>query len=407
VRVPAECYQLEATIGAFLPELRPAQRLGLALWVYGAVLAGSACQVAVLAALLPLGGSVHGLRQRLREWLYDGADRAAPCATQLDVAGCFAPLLRWAVAWWQGTELALAVDATTLGQRVVVLTVSVLYRGAAIPVAWHVRPATAAGAWMPPILDLLDRLAPAVPAGWTVLVLSDRGLWSPRLDARIRQRGWHPLLRLQGGATVRPAGQRRRVRARALVPGPGHAWVGAGVVFRDRAKRRAGTVLVVWDADQAEPWVLLTDLPPGQVGVCWYGLRAWIELGFRALKGLGWRWERTRRTDPERVARHALVLAVATLWALAYGTRAEDAAVRGVAPANLRVQPPPPPPGYRRRVSVFLRGLLQLRWQLLRVRRLWARVWLAPEAWPDPPPDLVVTRVPTPPGTAHARYLPL
>jgi hypothetical protein len=39
----------------------------------------------------------------------------------------------------------------------------------------------------------------------------------------------------------------------------------------------------------------------------------WIEFGFRALKGLGWRWERTRRTDPDRVARHWLVLAVATL----------------------------------------------------------------------------------------------
>ncbi|HEY7033017.1 MAG TPA: transposase [Thermomicrobiales bacterium] len=52
---------------------------------------------------------------------------------------------------------------------------------------------------------------------------------------------------------------------------------------------------------------------PAAVGVLWYGLRMWIEVGFRALKGLGWRWERTRRTDPDRVARHWLVLAVATL----------------------------------------------------------------------------------------------
>ena len=39
-----------------------------------------------------------GSRQDLREWLHDGADRAAPCWVQLDVDACFAPLLRWVLA---------------------------------------------------------------------------------------------------------------------------------------------------------------------------------------------------------------------------------------------------------------------------------------------------------------------
>jgi hypothetical protein len=391
VRLPREYYQLDATIGAHLPQLSPGQRRGLALWVYGAVTAGSACQAAVVAALLPLAGG-HALRQRLREWLYDGADKAAPVRAQVEVAACFAPLLRWVLSWWRGTEVALAVDATSLGDKVVVLSVSVLYRGTALPVAWHAFPANRKGAWMPALVGLVDRLAPAVPAGLTVLVLTDRGLWSPRLWKRLRRHGWHPLLRLRREATFRPVGGRRQ-RADALVPGPGHAWVGAGTAFKHKAARQAGTLLVVWDEGHAEPWLLLTDLPPAAVGVCWYGVRAWIELGFRALKGMGWRWERTRRTDPDRVARHWLVLAVATLWAVAYGTRAEDAARRGVAPATLRTAPPPPSPAPRRTLSVFARGLAQLRWQLLRARRLWARVWLVPEPWPAPPPGLVIQRV--------------
>lgn len=401
MRVPREVYQLEAELAARLPALRPAQRLGLALWVYGAVLAGSACQVAVVAALLPLALTEHAVRQRLREWLYDGTDRAAPCKTELDVATCFAPLLAWVVRWWQGAALPLAIDATSLGDRLVVLTVSVLYRGCAIPVAWQVLPANKPGAWMPHLLALLERLAPAVPAGLTVLVATDRGLWSPRLWDALRRHGWHPLLRLRRETTFRPVGGQRQ-RADRLVAGPGRAWVGTGTAFKHAPKRRHGTLLVVWDADQAEPWILLTDLAPDAVGVCWYGLRAWIELGFRALKGVGWRWERTRRSDPDRVARHWLVLAVATLWVLAYGTRAEDAAVRGVAPANLRTAPPPPPADYRRTLSVFAVGLHRLRWQLLRLRRLWTRVWLVPDPWPEPSPDLVITRVLTPLAAAHA-----
>jgi len=134
VRYPRGCYQVEQALADHFPHLRPAQRRGLALWVYGAVLAQSACQSAVVAALLALG-SWHGLRQYLREWTYDGADKAAPCATQLAAAACFAPLLRWVLAWWRGEGLALAVDATAHGDRVVALVVSVLYRGAAIPVA--------------------------------------------------------------------------------------------------------------------------------------------------------------------------------------------------------------------------------------------------------------------------------
>jgi hypothetical protein len=401
VHVPREVSQVEATITTFLPDLRPAQRLGLALWVYGAVVAGSACQVAVVAALLPLGTAEQAVRQRLREWLYAGEDKAAPCKVELDVATCFAPLLRWVLAWWRGDALALAIAATALGDKVVVLTVSVLYRGCAIPVAWHVLPANRAGAWVPPILALLNRLARAVPPEMIVIVQTDRGLWSNRLWDGIRVLGWHPLMRLQLAATFAPIGQVRRP-VRTQVPGAGHAWVGAGTAFKDRAARRDGTLLVVWDTGQKGPWVLLTDLGPAEVGVLWYGLRTWIELGFRALKEVGWRWERTRRTDPDRVARHWLVLAVATIWVLAYGTRAEDAALAGVVPANLRTAVAPPPPDHRRTLSVFARGVGQLRWQLLRARRLWKRVWLTPQAWPSPSPDLLITRVLTPLEIAHA-----
>ncbi|HET6385251.1 MAG TPA: hypothetical protein VFJ58_17805, partial [Armatimonadota bacterium] len=139
MHLPDEFYQLEKTIAKYLSELRPAQRTGLCLWVMGAVLAQSACQNAVITALLAYGG-FHTLRQYLREWLYDGADRAAPCSVQLEVSRCFAPLLRWLLSWWQGKEIALAIDATTHHDKLTALVVSVLYEGCAIPVAWHIMP---------------------------------------------------------------------------------------------------------------------------------------------------------------------------------------------------------------------------------------------------------------------------
>jgi hypothetical protein len=73
----------------------------------------------------------------LREWDYPAQDKAGPHRRTLEAATCFAPLLRWVLAWWpeQQRELALALDATTLGQRFTVLCVSVRVGGCAIPVA--------------------------------------------------------------------------------------------------------------------------------------------------------------------------------------------------------------------------------------------------------------------------------
>src|SRR5437763_1642200 len=223
MHVPRELYPIERALAERLPHLRPPQRRGLALWVLGAVLAQSACQSAVLAALL-VHGRYHALRQRLREWLLDGAEKAAPCAAQVEAEACFAPLLRWVLGWWRGRELALAVDATAHREDLVALVVSVLYRGSAIPVAWAILPGNTPGPWLGPILRLLRLLRPAVPPGWTVLVLADRGLWSPRLWRRVRRLGWHPLLRIQRRTTVTPDGGGRRPAGRWSGPArPGSA----------------------------------------------------------------------------------------------------------------------------------------------------------------------------------------
>lgn len=390
MRSSAACYQIEEAIATHLPTLTEPQQRGLALWVQGTILAGSACQNAVLTALTTSLREWQAVRQYLREWLYDGQDKATPCAAQVEVRTCFVPLLRWVLARWQGKQLALAVDVTAHGPAITAIVVSVLYRGTAIPVAWVILQGNTKGAWMPHILRLLRQLAPAVPEDWQVLVLADRGLWSSRLWKRIKDLGWHPLLRLTGSITFAPAGQKRQ-RARDLVPGPGHAWVGQGVAFKD-ARRRAGTLLVVWATGRQDPWLVFTDLRPRQVGIAWYGLRMWIELGFKALKGLGWHWDQTRRTDPARVARHWLVLAVATLLVLATATRLEDAERLELPPAALQHPPRHPrwrPVGPSRLVSLLAQGLTELRRQLVQ-GRLWRCCWLAPEPWPDPPPHIQV-----------------
>lgn len=397
--VPAVSH-VQALTETFRPHLRPAQQRGVAEWVVGTLAAESGCEQAILTRLEALGLPTHATRARLREWLYDGGDRAAPCATSLAGEDCFAPVLGWVAAWWTGETLPLAIDATSVRDRQVVLSLRVLYRGSAIPVAWVVLPHRGTGTWLPALERVLALLAPAVPPTMTVLVMTDRGLWSPRLWRAMTANGWRPLMRIRPDATFAPQGQRRQ-RARELIPGAGWCWVGVGGAFKHRATRLAATLVVVWDTGHKEPGLLLTDLAPDAVEGCWYGRRVWIELGFRALKSLGWHWERTRRTDPARVARPWRVLAVATRLNLAVGTRLEEAAQRGLPPGRLR-RPRTPPPARPRRTSVFRRGLDWLHLRVLRGRRWWRALWLLPEALPTLAADRSILRHGVPQGGAQA-----
>src|SRR5205085_9302313 len=192
-----------------------------------------------------------------------------------------------------------------------------------------------------------------------------------------------PIVRGHLGTIITTAASGRQCAAHTLVAGPGRAWVGRVVLFKTPARQLRVTLLVVWGDGYAEPWVLVTTLPPRQVGVYWYGLRAWIECGFRDLKALGWCWERTQRQAPTRVARHWLVLALATLWALAAGTVAEEAQRQDLPRALVQppTQPPPVQTG-RRTVSVFQRGGQLLRLHLA-AGTMPRQSWLVAEAWPE------------------------
>ena len=390
MRFPSVYYQMHQEIIEHFPGLRPSQQAWLALWVFGMIQAKSATQSAVVAALSPWGKG-ETLRQYLREGLYDGKDRAAPCSTQIEVSHCFGPLLSWVLSLWRGDHLPLALDATLLNDEIVSLTISVLYRGNALPVAWAILPANTKGEWRSHLLRMLEALAGVVPRRVQGVVMADRGLWCPAFWHALVRQGWHPLMRLHPGITFAPHGGPRQ-KVEGWLKGPGHAFLAKGVAFGRKNRRLAATLLVLWETGEKEPWVLLTDLPPDPSILRGYALRYWIEAGFRSLKGMGWQWQKTRRRDPKRVERHWLAMAVAQLWTLSVGTRAEDEApgkrsLHQEAPQEalqealpLRVHPGRTP----RTVSLFRRGLAHLQRQFLE-GQLWKQRWLAPEPWPNPP----------------------
>jgi Transposase DDE domain len=373
-------------ICTYLSHLSRPQAAVLALWSLGMVLARS-CALTAVGTLLAtwLDRKEQTVRQQLREFCYEAEAKRGFHRQALAVEPCFVPLLRWVLHHWQGTQLALALDATTLGTRFTVLAVSVVYRGCAIPVAWTILPANQPHAWRREWLRMLRTLRPAIPTGWTVIVLADRGLYAGWLFRRIVRLGWHPFLRINRGGTFRPDPQATYRPLTSFVPRPGTRWQGTGTAFKRQQRRLRCTLLACWEEGYTDPWRILTDLPPDASEAGWYGLRAWIEQQFKCIKRAGWQWQRTRMTQPERAARLWLAVAVATLWLLSVGGAAEEAIPVSTLLDVTAVL------GHQRRqrratrlrlVSIFRRGWITILVALLRQAPLPLGA-LLPEPWPQ------------------------
>lgn len=355
----------------------------LALWSLGMILArrcgldSVACHLARL-----LGQSDNTVRQRLREFYQEASAKAGAkrgCKRRdWAVAECFVPLLRWVLSFWSCPRLALALDVTNLGDRFHVLCVSVLYGGMGIPVAWKILPANQKEPWHPHWCALLHCLQPAVPADWLVVVLGDRGLESPRLFREIAAVGWHPLLRVKATGKFRPAGWVRWYTFGSLVAQVGQRFAARGHAYQTVPEPLACTLLALWEPGHAEPWLLLTDLEPPAASPCWYAFRAWVEQGFKIVKGGALHWQHTRMTKAQRAERLWLAIAVTLLWLVVIGAEVEADQRRETVGAIPQRKTKPA----ARRHRLFQLGLAE--WLAAQISgRPLLQGKLAPEPWPE------------------------
>ena len=111
-------------------------------------------------------------------------------------------------------------------------------------------PGNKPGKCIDPIVELLDPLSVAIPERMRAIVMTDRGLRSPKLWEKIISLGWHPYMRQSINTTFRPENG-TRMPARRLVSAPNGCFIGRGTAFRAASKRIQGTIIVIWVEGQA------------------------------------------------------------------------------------------------------------------------------------------------------------
>jgi hypothetical protein len=64
------------------------------------------------------------------------------------------------------------------------------------------------------------------------------------------------------------------------------------VAFPKKPERRLEcTLMACWEEGYEEPWFLVADLAPDQAEGLRYGMRSWIEQGYKLLKSGDWQWQ--------------------------------------------------------------------------------------------------------------------
>jgi len=154
-------------VAELLPNMSKSQAAVLGLISYGMVILDGCGMTRLSNGLGQIEQVPAGrLRQRLREFYYEAEAKRGKKRREVDVQKCFGDLLRGVLRGWEGKkELALALDASTLGERFTVLNISVMYRGCGIPVTWKIIPAMEEGEWRTYWEGMLETLAASRAAG--------------------------------------------------------------------------------------------------------------------------------------------------------------------------------------------------------------------------------------------------
>jgi len=300
----------------------------LTLYVFGMVIMKHCGQTQIASFLSGLLGYKFGtIKQRLWEFTYETECKQGQNRQEVDVSACFAPLLGWVLSKFRkdDRQLVLALDATYLRERFVILAVSVVVSGCAIPVAWHIQAGERKGAWNPIWQRLLKQISPTIPADWSIFVLTDSGLYSKPLFCYLTKG-------LQWNVLMRTSSTHGLFKATGL-----HQWQSIGNYLSQGMKPLAVegicfkgnpiscTLILQWEMAYEHPCILVSNLRPHELRHNIYGIRYWIECGFKDFKRGLFHWEQTKMTCPQRAERLWLVISIALLWLSAVGDAASDA----------------------------------------------------------------------------------
>lgn len=292
---------------------------------------------------------------------------------RIQPAKIYRPLIRAALADWEGETLYLALDSSQLWERFTVVRVALIYRGRALPVSWVVLASQSATVALADYQIILTAAAKVLPPGCRVILLADRGFFDQKLLMLARDLGWGFRIRLKKSFWIYRVAK-PRTKVGRLMPAKGQALFLHKVWITDRWFGPVYLALAhVQTSDGFEEWAILSDEPTHLKTLDEFSLRFDIEENFLDDKSAGFQLEASEIRDAEALSRVGLILATATLYLVSSGVAVVAMGKRHCVD-----------PHWHRGLSYFQIGWRWIEHALAHGKRLLPFFWFEPG--PDPEP---------------------
>lgn len=248
---------------------------------------------------------------------------------RIDPTDIYAQIVRAMLRYWIDQEIFIALDTTQLWKRFVIVRISLIYCGRAIPLHWKVVEGESPTVKFIVYRSMLDHVNRLVPSSCKVTFLADRAFGVIKLYRHLKLLNWHFHIRIKGNVIIHetPKQARRKMfrgQVSQLWPPPkqasfmNHIWVG---------ERRYGPLHLalahVQTLNGLEKWAIISDQRVSRRTFDEYGLRFCIEENFLDEKSAGFNLESSKIRDCEALSRLCLIIATATIYVVSTGKAIE------------------------------------------------------------------------------------
>ena len=229
----------------------------------------------------------------------------------------YQPVMQAALASFPpASRLYLALDTTAL-PPFVLIQLSLIYRGRAIPLAWRAMRHQSTTVAFEDYQPVLEQARTLLPESLVITLLADRGFVHQRLLHYVRDQHWHVRLRLMGKTLIHlpesvvavrelapPAGEHRFFQHIAILAaafGPVHLAISSSLDH------------------PLDPWFVASDEPASALTLEEYALRFETEGAFLDQKSGGFQLHRSELATPHALERLLLIIALSTLYLTSIG----------------------------------------------------------------------------------------
>lgn len=300
-------------------------------------------------------------QRQLRRWLEN---------TKINEIAIYKKLAQTALAEWGGEKVYVGLDTSSLWDRFVIVRVSLIYRGRALPLSWLILEHKSTSVAFEDYKHILVEAAAILPKGCRVILLADRGFDDEDLMRQARDLGWGFRIRLKSSVRIYRA-SKPSVKVGRLMPAKGGALFLHKVWITDRCLGPVYLALAHAQTPEGyQEWAIVSDDPTDLHTFDEYGLRFDIEENFLDDKSAGFQIESSEIRNAAALSRLALILATATLFLTSTGTAVVHLGLRRLVDTH-----------WYRGLSYF-----QIGWRWI-FHALTNSIPLMPHFWIEPSPD--------------------